>query len=170
MSSEKKNSHDRHFGQSKLPGEHPYGDLGQIVFLALFLIVWGLDSFVFKFSTILTATIPLAVRLSGTALFLGLSFYLYRSSHHIVDEARRSERKLIQNGPFAKVRHPLYLSIVLLYLVFISATLSLAAFGLWLVIFLFYNFIAAYEEKHLLLIFGEEYSRYKNKVSRWLPF
>jgi protein-S-isoprenylcysteine O-methyltransferase Ste14 len=170
MSSDEQSSQTSHFGQGKLPGEHPYGDLGQIIFFFVFLIVWILDSFVFKLSTVLTATIPFAIRLLGAALFFGLSLYLYRASHHIVDEARESDRKLIQSGPFAKVRHPLYLSALLLYLAFIVATLSLVSFGLWLFIFLFYNFIAAYEENKLLDIFGQDYSDYMKRASRWFPF
>lgn len=169
MSQDNLHSEKHSFGQSKLPGEHPYGDLGQIVFIALFLIIWVLDSFVFKFSTVLTGYIPLAVRLIVAAIFFGISLYLFRASHHVVSEARESERKLLQTGPFSKVRHPLYLSILVLYLAFITATLSLVSFVLWIFIFIFYNFIAAYEEKQLLDIFGKDYAEYKKKVPRWIP-
>ncbi len=168
MSSENHNSKQHHFGQGKLPGEHPYGDLGQIVFIFIFLIVWVLDSFVFKFSTVLAVYIPLAVRLILAALLFGISFYLFRASHHVVSEARESERKLLHTGPFSKVRHPLYLSVLVLYLAFIVATLSLASFVLWIFIFVFYNFIAAYEEKQLLVVFEQDYAEYIKKVPRWI--
>jgi len=169
MSQDNPSSEKHHFGQSKLPGEHPYGDLGQIVFILLFLIVWVLDSFVLKFSTVLAAYIPFAVRLILALMFFGISVYLYRSSHHVVSKARESDRQLLQTGPFSKVRHPLYLSLLLLYLAFIISTLSLVSFVLWIFIFMFYNFIAAYEEKQLLDIFGQDYEDYKKKVPRWFP-
>ncbi len=169
MSLDNPNSGTHHFGQSKLPGEYPYGDLGQIIFIFIFLIVWILDSFVFEFSTFMAVYVPLGVRLILAALLFGFSLYLFRSSHHVVSEARESERKLLQTGPFSKVRHPLYLSLLVLYLAFIVTTFSLVSFVLWVFIFTFYNFIAAYEEKQLVDIFGQDYTDYIKKTSRWVP-
>jgi hypothetical protein len=48
--SSKKKGHLAGIGRQ---GEHPYGDLGQIIFLLGFLIIWILDSFVFKYSSLL---------------------------------------------------------------------------------------------------------------------
>jgi hypothetical protein len=44
-------------------GEHPYGDLGQIIILLVFLAIWILDSFVFRYSTFLSASVPIYLRL-----------------------------------------------------------------------------------------------------------
>jgi len=44
-------------------GEHPYGDLGQLVILIGFLAIWILDSFVFRFSTFLSPHVPFYLRL-----------------------------------------------------------------------------------------------------------
>lgn len=44
--------------RARCPGEHPYVDRGQIVCLVVFLLIWGLDSFVFKETTMLGGLIP----------------------------------------------------------------------------------------------------------------
>jgi hypothetical protein len=35
-----------HAGRTDLAGEHPFGDAYQLILLVLFLLIWGLDSFV----------------------------------------------------------------------------------------------------------------------------
>jgi protein-S-isoprenylcysteine O-methyltransferase Ste14 len=51
----------------------------------------------------------------------------------------------------------------------VISTLSLFSFLFFGLIFVFYNYIADYEEKLLEAKFGEEYIRYKNKTGKWLP-
>ena len=41
-----------HIDREDLSGEHPYGDSDQIIALIIFLVIWTLDSFIFRFSTI----------------------------------------------------------------------------------------------------------------------
>jgi len=36
-------------------------------------------------------------------------------------------------------------------------------------IFIFYNYLASYEEKLLEEKFGEEYIKYKQKTGKWVP-
>ena len=52
-----------HHDRKDLAGEHPFGDAGQLILLVLFLLIWGLDSFVFKFSTFLNPGVPDYVRI-----------------------------------------------------------------------------------------------------------
>ncbi len=40
-------------------GEHPWGDLGQLILLGLFLIIWVGDSFVLHLTTVLAVYTPL---------------------------------------------------------------------------------------------------------------
>jgi protein-S-isoprenylcysteine O-methyltransferase Ste14 len=70
---------------------------------------------------------------------------------------------------FGVVRHPIYLSELLLYLGFLILGLSLAAGGVWLVAIGFLHAISRYEEELLLARFGEEYERYKRDVPMWIP-
>ena len=61
------------------------------------------------------------------------------------------------------------MSALLFYLVLIVSTLSLISLAFWVIIFVFYNYIAGYEEKLMEMKFGEKYISYKRKTSRWLP-
>jgi len=81
----------------------------------------------------------------------------------------RDKVEIIQKSVFNKVRHPMYLGAILLYLGLIVLTLSISSFGLWIIIFIFYNQIAKYEEGLLLNHFGEDYKDYMKKAGRWLP-
>ena len=149
--------------------EHPSGDVGQIIFGLLFFAVWALDSFVFKLTTFPAAYVPLYVRLPVAGLLVGLSLYMSVKGHKIVFGETREPPKVIQRGVFSYTRHPLYLGTILLYLGFVVSTLSVAAFVLWVIIFIFYDRISAYEEVRLEERFGEEYSEYTRQVPRWLP-
>jgi len=149
--------------------EHPWGDLGQIIFAVLFFIVWGLDSFVLRLTTLPAASVPLYVRGPVAAVLLGLSLYLAVKAHRVVFGEVREPPSVIKSGIFSHTRHPLYLSAILLYLGLVVLTLSVAAFILSVIIFIFYDRISAYEEVQLAERFGQEYSDYTRQVRRWLP-
>jgi len=149
-------------------GEHPFGDAGQIIALALFLILWIADSFFMKISIDLAVYIPLFVRLPIALLFLAGSIYLLIQSHNVLEGEDRP-RKVISTGVFKYIRHPLYMSSILFYLALIISTASIISLFLWIVIFIFYDYIAGYEEKVMEMKFGEEYRIYKQKTGKWLP-
>jgi protein-S-isoprenylcysteine O-methyltransferase Ste14 len=150
-------------------GEHPYGDLGQIIILLVFLAIWILDSFVFRYSTFLSASVPIYLRLIFAGMILVLAIYLVRSGHRAASDDVLSSSRLITDGAFSRVRHPLYLASLLFYLFLIALTLSLISLLVFTGIFIFYNAIAAYEEKFLEKKFGKDYSDYRKKVPRWIP-
>jgi len=150
-------------------GEHPYGDLGQIIILLGFLIIWILDSFVFKFSTFLTPYVPLYLRLIVAGLILVFAIYVVRSGHRAISDEILSSPRLLTDGAFARVRHPLYLAALLFYLFLIAITLSLISLFVFVGIFIFYNCIATYEEKFLEQKFGQDYRDYRKNVPKWIP-
>jgi protein-S-isoprenylcysteine O-methyltransferase Ste14 len=93
--------------------------------------------------------------------------------HHIGAISRtRSDRlgPLIDSGPFAHVRNPLYLGNILLWLGF-----ALSAHLLWLapiVVMLLafeYHAIVRWEETLLADRLGDSYRRYLERVPRWIP-
>jgi protein-S-isoprenylcysteine O-methyltransferase Ste14 len=93
--------------------------------------------------------------------------------HHIGAISRtRSDRlgPLIDSGPFAHVRNPLYLGNILLWLGF-----ALSAHLLWLapiVVMLLafeYHAIVRWEETLLADRLGDSYRRYMERVPRWIP-
>jgi protein-S-isoprenylcysteine O-methyltransferase Ste14 len=149
-------------------GEHPFGDTGQLVLLGLFLIAWLADSFFFKKSTFLSDYLPLYVRLPILGLALITALYLFISGHVVVSHEQRPTA-VVSTGAFRHVRHPLYLASILSYLGLSVSTISLFSLALLVVIFVFYNYIASYEEKLLDKRFGEGYARYKKRTGKWLP-
>jgi protein-S-isoprenylcysteine O-methyltransferase Ste14 len=131
--------------------------------------VWILDSFVFKFSTSLAAVVPLYVRIFAASLVFLFAIYLSRSGHRAISHEVQSQPRILCDGAFARVRHPLYLAALLFYQLLFFLTLSLICLGLAACIFLFYNFIASYEERWLEERFGQEYRDYRKRVPRWIP-
>ena len=156
------------------------------VFVALgylFTIIFGIP---------FSPSLPISVRWFGLLLIAsGLVFFkwLFRyrkpidvvlSTYATVLKATRRARleertgrteSLIIEGPYKHVRHPLYFGVVVFVLgwwlllgysfLFISAVLLL----LW------FNFVvAAFEEKELRAIFGEEYAQYSRDVPKLIPF
>ena len=162
-------SHGRHDRREDLCEEHHYGHLGQLTGLIVFLIVWSLDSFIFQVSTFFTNFTPLTVRLALTALCFAAAAYLALKAHRIIFEEFRDPPRVIDTGVFSIVRHPLYLSVLLIYLGLFFTTLSLFSLAIFIGIFLFYDFIARFEEQKLLEAFGEAYRAYMKTTPKWLP-
>jgi protein-S-isoprenylcysteine O-methyltransferase Ste14 len=110
---------------------------------------------------------------AGLALIAaGESLRLW-SVHHIGAISRtRSDRlgPLINTGPFALVRNPLYLGNIALWAGFAVATglLWLAPFVI-LVLAAEYHAIVRWEEELLMTRLGDSYRQYVRLVPRWIP-
>jgi len=111
--------------------------------------------------------------LSGVALTaIGEALRLWGVHHIGVISRTRSDRlgPLVDSGPFAYVRNPLYIGNILLWVGF-----AVTAGLLWLAPIAFallaieYHWIVQWEEVLLLERRGEEYRSYAARVSRWLP-
>ncbi len=87
----------------------------------------------------------------------------------IVFGERRDELQVIREGVFGVVRHPIYLSEIILYLGFLLISVSLAATIVWIFAICFLHYISRHEEKLLIDQFGEEYRQYMQKVPMWVP-
>jgi protein-S-isoprenylcysteine O-methyltransferase Ste14 len=149
-------------------GEHPYGDSGQLILLGLFLVLWGGDSFFVQKSTFVSDYIPLPVRLVVLGLTLITAVYLFMSGHVVVAHEERPT-SVISRGAFRYVRHPLYLGALLFYLGLTVSTASLFSLALLVAIFLFYNYIAGYEERLMEIKFEEGYGSYRERTGKWVP-
>jgi protein-S-isoprenylcysteine O-methyltransferase Ste14 len=149
-------------------GEHPLGDAGQLILFGLFLVIWILDSFILHRSTFLADNIPLIIRLIFLGAALAAAFYLFKSGHGVVGGEHRPTA-VVSSGAFRYVRHPLYLGSILIYLGFTVSTASLFCLGLLVVIVVFYNYIAGFEEKLLVEKFGEAYAAYQKNTGKWVP-
>lgn len=149
-------------------GEHPFGDAGQLILLGLFLVVWAGDSFFLHKSTFVSGYVPLSIRLVILGLILITGAYLFMSGHVVVAQEERPA-SVVSAGAFRYVRHPLYLGAILFYLGLAISTASLFSLLLLAVIFLFYNYIATYEERLMEIKFCEDYVSYKKRSGKWLP-
>ena len=163
--SKKKSHHNR----EDLTGEHTLGDTGQLVLAILFMVTWIADTFFFGYSTFLNQLIPLALRIPVGIVILGVSAYLVRKGLSIVFGKVRETPAVIREGVFNVVRHPVYLSEILLYLGLLMLSLSLIAAIIWIIAIVFLHFISRYEEKLLLERFGEDYKLYMEEVPMWFP-
>ena len=150
-------------------GEHPLGDAGQLILFGLFLVIWILDSFILHRSTFLADNIPLVIRLIVLFAAFAVAFYLFKSGHVVVSGDRRGT-DVVSTGAFRYVRHPLYLGSILIYFGMTVSTASLFCLILLVVIAVFYNYIAGYEEKLLEVKFGEAYVAYQKNTGKWVPY
>jgi protein-S-isoprenylcysteine O-methyltransferase Ste14 len=79
-----------------------------------------------------------------------------------------ADHRLVVHGPFAHVRHPMYLGIE-------TASIGgLALYRTWTTVFLAVAFLglmvrARREDELLRLEFGDEWETYRQRVSGWLP-
>ena len=149
-------------------GEHPLGDAGQLILFGLFLVIWILDSFILHHSTFLADSIPLLIRLIILCVAFAAAIYLFKSGHGVVSGDQRAT-KVVSTGAFRYVRHPLYLGSILIYFGMTVSTASLFCLTLLVLIALFYNYIAGYEEKLLEVKLGQDYIAYKKKTAKWIP-
>lgn len=150
-------------------GEHPYGDLGQVICSVVFLALWILDSFIFRLSTFLAQDVPFYIRWTAAGAVFVPAIYLIRNGHLVISNKSFHDGRVIKDGAFARVRHPLYCGSLLFYGGLFLSSLSLIALGTLAGIFLFYEFIAGYEEKLLIQKYGLEYQEYRKKVPKWIP-
>ncbi len=155
--------------RDKLADEHKLGDAGQIVLACLFAAVWIADTFFFKYTTFLNRYLPLVVRILPGAVMLVLSGYLARTGLSIVFGEVRENPAVIRKSVFSVVRHPIYLSEILLCLGFLILSISLAGTLVWFIAIGFLHYISRYEERLLLARFGGEYEQYMREVPMWIP-
>lgn len=159
----------KHEKRPDLTGEHPLGDIGQLIFLIIYIGVWIADIFFIQFSETEYLTIPLWIYLPLGVIILIFGFVFARKSLKMIFGTKKEEQEVIHNKIYNKVRHPMYLGALLFYLGISILMFSLPLFAMFIIIFLFYNFIAKHEEKLLLNQFGNDYGDYMKRVKRWIP-
>jgi protein-S-isoprenylcysteine O-methyltransferase Ste14 len=113
----------------------------------------------------------------GGALFLLGGAFSWLAAYHLVAFGRGTPfpldptRTLVISGPYRYVRNPQAIATVLMVLGEIAAFRSIAL--LWLIPFtiLYLELLAApYEDRELLLRYGEAYLQYRDRVPKWFPF
>jgi len=165
-----KTTRERWFEQrDDLTGEHGFGDAGQMIFALLFFGVWIADSFFLRYTTQLDEIVPPVVRKPIGIVLISLAAYCAWSGLRIAFGEVRETPSVMRKGAFGLVRHPIYLSEVLLYLGLFMFHMSLAAGVLWMAAAGFLYYLSRYEESLLLERFGEDYESYMRDVGMWIP-
>lgn len=159
----------KHTDRPDLIGEHPMGDLGQLILLVLFIILGIVDFFLISLTEPEYIEIPYIIWIIIGSIVLAFGFYYAKTSLKIIFGTKREKAVVINENIYTKVRHPMYLGAKLFYFGASIIMFSLPLFILSILIFLFYDFIAKHEEKLLLEKFGNDYKNYMNKVRRWIP-
>jgi protein-S-isoprenylcysteine O-methyltransferase Ste14 len=152
-----------------LTGEHAVGYAGQLTLACLFAGIWIADTFFLQYTTTLNNIVPKVIRIPIGAVLLILSGYLAGAGLSIVFGEKRASPAVIRKSVFNVVRHPIYLSEILLYLGLLMLSISLAAAVVWILAVVFLHNISRYEERLLLVRFGENYKTYMREVPMWIP-
>jgi protein-S-isoprenylcysteine O-methyltransferase Ste14 len=148
--------------------EAPYADAAQAVLAAIFFTIWAADSFWLHWTTGYSALVPSMVR---TTLFIALTLfgcYFSWTAHKQIFGVNRKKPELVDYGVFQVSLHPMYLVIMMIYLGLTLSSMSVAAFLMLVVVFIFYNYLASYEEAKLAEFFGDRYIDYIKRTRRWL--
>lgn len=156
----------RHEGHER---ETPNAHIYHAVLPIAFILVWFLDSNIFKISTFLNGFIPFLIRLIIFILVFVIAITFIMFSHRALFKSHQPPNSLITNGILGRVRNPMYLGILLIYVAFIFLSISLISVGLFVIVFLAYNWMVNFEEKILEKMFGNQFLEYKKKVPKWIP-
>ncbi len=158
-----------HHDRPDLIGEHRFGDMGQLISFIIFTLIWVGDSFVFRKTTFLNDIVPLYVRLPLAVLSLIVSVYLVKKSMSIIFGEKRDNPEIVKKDIYGKIRHPMYVSEILMYFGLLCLNISIAAAIFFIIIIIFLYSICRYEEKLLLDHFGDDYLKYMKEVPMWIP-
>ncbi len=156
----------RHKGADReLPHAHIYHALLPVIFW----VVWFLDIQFLQISTFLNNFIPLIIRIVLFACIFAIALIFISKSHNLLFKSHEPPNHVITTGILGYVRNPMYLGILLIYISLIFLCISLISIGVFIVVFLVYNWMVNFEENILEAKFGEEYRIYQKSVPKWIP-
>ena len=149
--------------------EHPYSHQIQIGSVVAFFLIWLVDSFFIQFALEIRNLVPLALRLILFVLGIIITYLLFNYSHEKIFLPPGQKSELATDGAYSYVRHPMYLSVLMLLLSYYFLSLSFFALIIWIVAAFFFDRMMIFEEAELLKALGTEYQEYMNQVPRWIP-
>jgi protein-S-isoprenylcysteine O-methyltransferase Ste14 len=146
-----------------------------LVLSILSLVVLIISLFPTGIGTLEYRTENQTIRVIGLAFYIVFSWVQIWSTKMLGDNysqdiAIKKDHHLITNGPFKLVRHPQYLSQILMDLGGAAATLSFILAPLVFIQIPFLFLRASFEDKLLEKHFGELFRGYKKKTGMIFPF
>lgn len=144
-----------------------------VMFISLMLVILGMI-FDPPWLSWMYLVLPDWLRWSGAviaALFLVMLVWVHRflGREWSTDVTVLQEHKLVTDGPYRRVRHPMYTALngFFIGLVLLSASWLLGLYTLLTLVFMIRRI--PLEEGLLVEQFGDEYRRYMERAGRWLP-
>lgn len=104
-------------------------------------------------------------------IILAISFYSFDKMEFLglKKEAKNGENKLIINGIYKHIRHPLYTGTILLLTGLFLHQPTLSFLAACVLSFIYIEIGSILEEKKLILEFGDAYIQYSLKVKKYFP-
>ena len=131
----------------------------------IILIGTGICGLVFSWKTF--SIFPLSNILGGILILLAFAFHWWtEKDHKQAHEHSGNIEKIVITGVYAKIRHPLYLSLILQNIGIALAFGVMITFVMALLTIIHWTVTALKEEAVLLQKFPHEYMQYKEEV-RW---
>jgi protein-S-isoprenylcysteine O-methyltransferase Ste14 len=152
-----------------LGAEHPlWDDLQNILIILFFIAVIadGVSQFYLSHSTVLVNAFSFPLLIIPGLLCIVTGIYLIKESHRTVF-VKEERPRFVDSGVYSRVRHPMYLGMLLILLGILFFELSLIAFAIWIMFFIACDWMATYEEKDLVRVLGDKYVDYQKKVPKW---
>ena len=84
-------------------------------------------------------------------------------------ETTEESAELIQTGLYSRVRHPLYLGLLMIFLGYVLVSAQYTALIHFLCLLIYLPFGIYFEEKNLITQFGEKYQEYQKNVPTLFP-
>lgn len=164
--------HKRHSQEHRkdLAGEYRWGDIGQLVFVFVFIVGTTLDLFLLKLSDSWQKVFPWYFRVVVFIVLLFVAGFFAQRAHKKVFHEERKELVVIKTDVFAIIRHPMYFGSVLTYLGFVVLSASVIALVIFVIVVIFYYYLCRYEEQVLIEKLGDEYRNYMMKVPMFIPW
>lgn len=149
----------------------PYYLVGSAVYFGVCVLLWQ------PLPVSLTVAVRIIALVLGVLLFysgLGLWFWGRRTLGKMFNASSGfgvqlyADHRLITNGPFALVRHPMYLGVLT------AAWGALLVYRTWATVFMAVGFVglvlrAHREEQALAAEFGADWEAYCRRVPAWIP-
>lgn len=135
------------------------------MFELFILIGTGICGLVFSWKGF--SIFPITNIVGGILILLAFAFHSWtEKDHRQAHEHSENIEKIVTTGVYAKIRHPLYLSLILQNIGIALAFGVMITFAMALLTMIHWIVTALKEETVLLKTFPHEYMRYKQEV-RW---
>lgn len=131
--------------------------------------ILGITILVISFGILIVKDFNLSILIYPGIAFIIISIILVYLSYVDIKKDFLRANKVTKSGIYTKVRHPMYLGLIFLYIGFSLITSSLLVSIYSIIGILFIIWQAFNEEKHLINRFGKQYLKYKKQVPMFFP-